>query len=139
MEGAKVSKAPTKSSIKIHEFIAAQLDVAKSMGKTQRDIAEAVGYDKPNPINMMSKGTMKVPLDKIPLLAKALNVDAGFMFRLALSEQWPDAAAAIAQIFGTPLTKNEKDIIEFIRGVSKNSDPSLSRDVEAKLRAAFKE
>jgi transcriptional regulator with XRE-family HTH domain len=140
MEGAKLSKTPKSSSgIKIHEFIAAQLDIAKSMGKTQRDIAEAVGYEKPNPINMMSKGTMKVPLDKVPALAKALNVDAGFLFRLALNEQWPEAAEAIAQIFGTPLTKNEKEIIEFIRGVSKNSDPSLSRDVEAKLRAAFKE
>lgn len=140
MEGAKLSKTPKSSSgIKIHEFIAAQLDIAKSMGKTQRDIAEAVGYEKPNPINMMSKGTMKVPLDKVPALAKALNVDAGFLFRLALNEQWPEAAEAIAQIFGTPLTKNEKEIIEFIRGVSKNSDPSLSRDVETKLRAAFKE
>ncbi|MCK1543295.1 helix-turn-helix transcriptional regulator [Bradyrhizobium sp. 179] len=136
-----MSKTPNKtaSGIKIHEFIAAQLEIAKTMGKTQRDVAEAIGYDKPNPVNMMAKGTMKVPLDKVPLLARALNVDAGFLFRLALNQYWPDAADAIAQIFGTPLTKNEKEIIEFIRGVSKNSDPSLSRDVEAKLRAAFKE
>jgi transcriptional regulator with XRE-family HTH domain len=140
MEGARVSKGPkTASGIKVHEFISAQLDIAKSMGKTQRDIAEAVGYDKPNPINMMAKGTMKVPMDKIPALARALNVDAGFLFRLALNSQWPEDAAVIAQIFGTSLTKNETEIIEFIRGVSKNSDPSLSRDVEAKLRAAFKE
>jgi transcriptional regulator with XRE-family HTH domain len=140
MEGARVSKNPkTASGIKIHEFIAAQLEIAKSMGKTQRDIAEAVGYDKPNPINMMAKGTMKVPLNIIPALAKALNVDAGFLFRLTLSSQWPDAAEVIAQIFGTPLTRNETEIVNFIRGVSKNSDPSLSRDVEAKLRAAFKE
>jgi transcriptional regulator with XRE-family HTH domain len=140
MEGARVSKNPkTASGLKIHEFIAAQLDIAKSMGKTQRDIAEAVGYDKPNSINMMAKGTMKVPMDKIPALAKALNVDAGFLFRLALNTQWPEAADAISQIFGTPLTRNETEIVNFIRGVSKNSDPSLSRDVEAKLRAAFKE
>lgn len=141
MEGTRVSKASSKSSsgIKIHEFISAQLEVAKSMGKNQRDIAEAIGYDKPNPVNMMSKGTMKVPLDKVPSLAKALNVDPAFLFRLAMNQYWPDAAEAIAQIFGSPLTKNEKEIIEFIRGVSKNSDPSLSRDVETKLRSAFKE
>jgi transcriptional regulator with XRE-family HTH domain len=140
MEGARVSKSPkTASGIKIHDFLAAQLDIAKSMGKTQRDIALAIGYDKPNPVNMMSKGTMKVPLDKVPALAKALNVDAGFLFRLVMHQQWPDAADAIAQIFGTPLTKNETEIIEFVRSVSKNSDPSLSRDVETKLRAAFKE
>lgn len=141
MEGARVSKSPTKtaSGIKIHEFIAAQLEIAKSMGKTQRDIAEAIGYEKPNPLNMMAKGTMKVPMDKVPALAKALNVDPGFLFRMTLLQQWPDAADAIAQIFGTVLSKNEREIIEFIRGVSKNSDPSLSRDVETKLRAAFKE
>lgn len=141
MEGARVSKAPNKTAagIKIHEFIAAQLDIAKSMGKTQRDVAEAIGYEKPNPVNMMAKGTMKVPLDKVPALAKALNVDPAFLFRMAMHQQWPEAADAIAQIFGTVLSKNEREIIEFIRGVSKGSDPSLSRDVEAKLRAAFKD
>jgi transcriptional regulator with XRE-family HTH domain len=141
MEGTDVSKPPAKtsSSIKIHEFLAAQLDIAKSMGKTQRDVAAALGYEKPNPINMMKQGTMKVPLDKVPALAKALNVDPAFLFRLALMQYWPEAADTIAQVFGTVLTKNEQAIVEKIREFSKNSDPPLTRDVEAKLRAAFKE
>lgn len=141
IEGAKVSKKPKTSSsdIKIHDFIAAQLEVAKSMGKNQRDIAAEIGYDKPNPINMMSKGTMKVPLNKVPGLAKALNVDPAFLMRLAMNQYWEDAADAIAAVFGTIVTRNEQAILEKIREFSKNTDPALTRDVESKLRAAFKE
>jgi hypothetical protein len=35
-----------------------------------------------------------VPLDKIPLLAKALGVDPAHMFRLALEQYWLFEAAA---------------------------------------------
>jgi transcriptional regulator with XRE-family HTH domain len=142
-EGATVSKLQSRSGfssaadIKIHEFISKQIDVVKSMGMTQRDIAEAVGYDKPAMINMFKAGTVKVPLEKVPALAKALHVDPGFLFRLALMQYWKNDADAIAQVFGTVLTANEVKIIDKIRAVSKESDPPLTRDAEAKLKAAF--
>jgi transcriptional regulator with XRE-family HTH domain len=142
-EGATVSKLQSRSGstsaadIKIHEFIAKQIDVVKSMGKTQRDIAEAVGYDKPGMINMFKAGTAKVPLDKVPALAKALHIDPAFLMRLAMAQYWPDYADAIAAVFGTVLSANEVKIIEKIRAVSKESDPPLTRDAEAKLKAAF--
>lgn len=136
---ARVSKAPAKSNIEIHEFLSRQLDIAKSMGKTQRDIAAAIGYEKPNPLNMMKTGAMKVPLDKVPGLARALNVDPAFLMRLAMNQYWPDATDAIASVFGTVLTNNERHIVEFIRAASDHTDPSLNRDLERALKAAFKQ
>ena len=38
---------------------------------------------------MMKLGQTKVPLDKIPLLAKACGVDQAFFMRLALQEYMP--------------------------------------------------
>lgn len=143
MESTKMSKTPGRTSsaadITIYEFISKQIDIAKSMGKTQREIAAECGYDKPNMIAMMKAGHVKVPLDKVPQLAKALNVEPAFLMRLAMNQYWPGAADTIAQVFGTILTTNETKIIEKIREFSKNSDPAMSRQVESGLRATFKE
>ncbi len=144
VEGAKMSKSPGRGSvnfaegIKIHEFISKQIDNQKSMGKTQKDIAKELGYDKPNMIAMMKSGDVKLPLDKVPALAKALGVEPAFLFRLAMNQYWPETADAIAQVFGTVLTPNEVKIVERIREFSKNSDPVLNREAETHLRAAFK-
>ena len=81
----------------------------------------------------------KIPLDKIPALAKALNVDAAFMFKLAVQQYWPDMGKAIAEIFGTVLTKNETKMIELIRRLTKGSDPELTHRAKRKLKAAFRD
>ena len=38
---------------------------------------------------MFKRGEVKVPLNKIPLLAKAINADPAHLFRLALEQYWP--------------------------------------------------
>lgn len=105
--------------------------------RTQRQIAAEIGYEKPNMISMFKRGEAKIPLDKIPALAKALNVDPAFMFRLAVQQYWPDMHKAIADIFGTVLTKNETRTIELIRRSTKGSDPDLTHDLKRKLKAAL--
>ena len=121
------------------QYISKQIDVQASMGKNQRQIAAEIGYEKPNMISMFKRGEAKVPLDKIPALAKALNVDAAFLFKLAIQQYWPEMGKAIAEIFGTILTKNETKMIELIRHVTKGSDPDLTHDLERKLKAAFRD
>lgn len=121
------------------QYLSKQIDVQASMNKNQRQIAQEIGYEKPNMISMFKRGEAKVPLDKIPALAKALNVDPAFMFKLAVQQYWPDMGKAIAEIFGTVLTRNETKMIELIRETTKGSDPELSRDLERKLKAAFRD
>lgn len=119
------------------QYISKQIDVQVSMGKNQRQIAHEIGYEKPNMISMFKRGEAKVPLDKIPALAKALNVDPAFLFKLAIQQYWPEMGQAIAEIFGTILTRNETKMIELIRSLTKGSDPELTHRVKRKLKAAF--
>jgi transcriptional regulator with XRE-family HTH domain len=120
------------------QYISKQVDVQVSMGKNQRQIAQEIGYDKPNMISMFKRGEAKVPLDKIPALAKALNVDPAYMFRLAIQQYWPDMHKAVAQIFGTVLTRNETKMIDVIRRATKGTDPEVTDNLERKLKVAFR-
>src|SRR5579871_5258209 len=78
---------PPKS--RISEYLTKQID-AIAPYKNQRQIAHELGYAKPNIISMFKTGDTKVPIDKIPALARALNVDPAFLFRLAMEQFWPD-------------------------------------------------
>jgi len=121
------------------QYLSKQIDVQVSMGRNQRLIAQEIGYEKPNMISMFKRGETKVPLDKIPALAKALNVDPAFMFKLAIQQYWPEMGQAIAEIFGTILTRNETKMIELIRRLTKGSDPELTHRGKLKLKAAFRD
>ena len=83
----------------IAKYIDKKIDELKGV-KTQREIAAEIEYDKPNMISMFKRGEARVPLDKIPLLSKALGVDPAHMFRLALEQYWPDRGDIIAKLFG---------------------------------------
>ena len=72
----------------IARFLDRRIDELKG-AKTQREIAAEAGYEKPNIISMFKYGEAKVPLDKIPALAKALEIDPAHLFRLALEQYWP--------------------------------------------------
>src|SRR5437870_4016001 len=97
-EGNAMKRPSRGSDIPLHEFISQHIDLQKRINnKTQFDIAQEVGYDKPNMIAMWRSGTAKVPLDKVPAAAKALGVDPALLFRLAMAQYWPDAAETIAQ------------------------------------------
>ena len=93
----------------IARYLDKQIDTLKGV-KTQREIAFEIGYEKPNMISMFKRGEVKVPLDKIPALAKAVNADPGHLFRLALEQYWPTLGETIQRIFGRTVTANEEEI-----------------------------
>jgi transcriptional regulator with XRE-family HTH domain len=110
-------------------YIDKQIDALKGV-KTQREIAAEIGYDKPNMISMFKRGEVKVPLDKIPLLAKSLHVDPGHLFRLALEQYWPTLGDTIQTIFGRTVTANEEEIlIKPWRAATGNLDPAPSTEI----------
>ena len=43
--------------------------------KTQAEIAEEAGFVNPNMVTMIKQGATKLPIDRVPALAKALEVD----------------------------------------------------------------
>ena len=77
--------------------------------KTQAEIASEAGFANANMMTHLKIGKNKVPLDRVPSLAKALEVDPAFLMRLALDQSvGATAAKAIIDIFGTPTTENER-------------------------------
>lgn len=62
----------------------------------------------------------KVPLDRVPALAKALNVDPAYLVRRTIEQAvGVTAAQAVIEIFGTPATGRLMEL----RGASDDSDP----------------
>jgi len=104
--------------------------------KTATEIARSLGYNQGNLISMFKRGEAKVPLDKIPALAKALNVDIAHLMRLGLEQYWPDKLAVISHAFGHIVTANELALLQEVRERTDNLDPKLSVQDLQKLGAS---
>ena len=106
--------------------------------KTQAEIAEEAGFVNQNMITMLKKGSTKVPIDRVPALAKALESDPALLLRLALEQsEGSTAAAAIYEIIGQPVSKNEMAWIVEIRDASGDTDPRLTSRAAAVIRGVF--
>jgi len=106
--------------------------------KTQGEIAAHAGFINPNVITMIKQGKSKAALDRIPALARALECDPAYLMRLALEQAvGQTAAAAVIEIFGTPVTANERSWIEAIREASENGDPRLTSRSQAAINTIF--
>ena len=106
--------------------------------KTQAEIASEVGFANANMVSFLKSGRNKVPLDRVPSLAKALEVDPAYLMRLALDQAvGATAARAITEIFGSPATENERGWVTELRDASDNSDPRLTARSRAVLRGIF--
>lgn len=106
--------------------------------KTQAEIATEAGFPNPNMLSMIKTGATRLPLDRVPALAGALDVDPARLFQLAL-EQWVGSAAArtFETIFRVAVTRHEADWINEIRAASGNSDPAVTTRTRAAIRALF--
>lgn len=106
--------------------------------KSQIDIAQEAGFQNPNFISMLKNGAAKLPLDRVLALATALECDPKRLFLLALQQQgYETEQTAIADIFGTVVTRNEVIWLEELRDASGRSDPSLTSRSRAALRGIF--
>lgn len=106
--------------------------------KTQAEIASEAGFPNANMMTFLKNGRNKVPLDRVPSLAEALDVDPAFLMRLALDQAvGATAAKAITDIFGTPATENERGWLNELREASDNTDPRITARSRAPLRGIF--
>jgi hypothetical protein len=106
--------------------------------KTQTAIAAEAGFRATNMLTMVKNGSAKLPLDRVPGLAKALECDPALLFRMAIEQLSEDTTSlAIDRIFGAVLTENETAWLETIREASNNADPSLTAKSQKAVRAIF--
>ena len=106
--------------------------------KTQIAIGAEAGFRQPNMLAMIKSGSAKLPLDRAPGLAKALECDPAMLFRMALEQLSQDTTSlAIESIFGAVTSQNEAAWLETIRDASGNSDPALTAKSQRTVRGIF--
>ena len=131
-----MAKKPHQDS-RLANFVEARLLELKHK-KTQAEIAEEAGFVNPNMLTMIKQGATKLPVDRVPALATALDCDSALMLRLALEQsEGSTVAAAIYEIIGQPITKNEMAWIKEIRDASGDIDPRLTSRASAAIRGVF--
>ena len=106
--------------------------------KTQKQIAHEAGFVNANMLSLLKSGSSKIPIDRVPALAKALETDPAYLMRLVLEQSvGRTAAQAIIDVCGTPVTEREKQWLEELRDVSGDSDPRLTARSRSSLRGIF--
>ena len=106
--------------------------------KSQVEIASEAGFQNANMVSMIKSGASKLALDRVPSMARALEADPAYLMRIALEQSvGRTAAAAVIDIFGAPVTANERAWIEAIREASDNGDPRLTSRSKAAVNAIF--
>lgn len=64
--------------------------------------------------SMIKHGKSRLPLERVPALAEALEIDPALLFRSALSENGPGYERVVVRIFGDVLTMEEREMIAFM-------------------------
>lgn len=106
--------------------------------KTQTAIAMEAGFKQATMLANLKAGTSRLPLDRVPALAKALECDPARLFQLAFEQfDGHTTETAIKQIFGAIVSQNEATWLEEIRGASGGSDPHLTSKARSAIRGIF--
>ena len=119
------------------KFINARINEI-SHRKTQHEMAREAGFKNSNMITQLKLGSTKLALDRVPGMAKALEVDPALLMRVTLEQSvGTTAAAALIECFGSPVTENEQGWLDELRDASDNSDPRLAGRARTVLRGIF--
>ncbi|SEQ53371.1 hypothetical protein SAMN05428969_3409 [Devosia sp. YR412] len=106
--------------------------------KTQATIASEAGFINPNMLAQIKNGAARLPFDRVPALAAALDVDPRKLLLKALEQSADDTSMrAFREIIGTIVTRNEIAWIEEIRAASGNADPAVTTRSRSALRSIF--
>jgi hypothetical protein len=132
-----VAKPGDHSRITVAQFISKHLDIQASLGRTQKIIANELGYAMPNMVSMFRREEVKVPIPKVPALARALGVDPALLFRLVMMQHWPEEHQAMSEIFGSIVTKNEAALIDIWRKATSDEDPAPPHGIVKALKSVL--
>jgi transcriptional regulator with XRE-family HTH domain len=91
----------------------------RALGLSDEQVARALGYDRGIVVVLMKQGSLKLPINKVELLAEVLTVDGSEVLRCALSEQIPELMQVIDRTFGPfALSPTERSLITHVRKIS---------------------
>jgi predicted DNA-binding transcriptional regulator AlpA len=101
-------------------FISQGQDAIK---KSDEEMAQALGFSRTNIYTGIKQGLMKMPIGKVPLLARALDVPASEVLEVLLRDYMPEMLEVVRKVWGPlDLTTNEKKLIEAYRTLAQGHD-----------------
>jgi transcriptional regulator with XRE-family HTH domain len=120
----------------LSRLVAARLeDIAFS--KSQREIADEVGFVNRNMLSLIKNGSTKLSLDRVPAMAKSLGLDLETVMMPALRQYYSEEVISLLrETFGSAETQTEHEILSIAR---KNMDTRerLSYETRAALAEVF--
>jgi hypothetical protein len=93
-------------------FIAAR--VSKS-SKSPQQLAKELGLGNADNISKIISGTTKLPIAKVGMFAKALDVDPVELLMMCLEEYYPATWESVSPFLDTVLTCDELSIVKALR------------------------
>ncbi|ABE43855.1 hypothetical protein [Polaromonas sp. JS666] len=93
----------TTPAINNHMLISLISERQIALGKSDAELSTALGFERSTILTMTKSGAIKFPLNKIPALAEALELDASDLLVTAMKESAPDLLELIEQVWGHAL------------------------------------
>lgn len=125
------------NSTKAPEFVRYLDRLINISPKTQNQIAQEVGYDKSNIITMLKQGTTRLPLERVPAMARALQQDPAEMLRLWMRDYMPEALVVIEDTLGMAMSKNERSWVANLRKLSPGGLPAWNNKLGEQIKKAI--
>lgn len=107
---AQSIKAPSPSALLLESLI-------NSSPMSQKEIADKLGYEKPNFITMLKQGGTRIPIVKVGRIAKIFNIDPSSLLNMVMSEYRADEWEIIREIMGDPISRYERKILADIKSI----------------------
>ena len=116
--------------IPLHTFLHRRVQEVPDM--TNVKVAQALGYEKPNVVAMMLTGSMKIPLNKVPALARVLELDPVGLLRRVILAYMPELWQTIQDVLGQDrlVTANESALLMLVRDHLGGEDVPLLEDTK---------
>lgn len=122
---AVTRKRAETTRMSVAKFFEHQLALSE---KSQSLIASECGFASPNMVSLIKSGKTKFPMNKVEVMANALEVDPRLLLRLCMEEYSPEIWAVIVKILGKQSTVSVEELqcVELIRSANGGRIPSLS-------------
>lgn len=103
----------SSGKLTVAQLISRHIDMM-SPRRNMREISQRMGFRKPNMLSMIRTGRAAVPFEKIPVIARELEIDPALLLRMHLNEVWPGFAKVVEEVFGAIITDCERRWLAFL-------------------------
>jgi len=106
--------------------------------KSQVEVADEVGYANSNMLSHIKSGKSKLALDRVPAMAKALDLDVEIVLLPALRQYYSEEVIEmLREVFSSAQTQTERDLLVIARR-SMDTKQGLSFDTRGIIADALK-